>query len=39
LLVPVLYSIFVLDLKIVTWGAVEKHAPARLTPQPKGEIS
>jgi multidrug efflux pump subunit AcrB len=39
LLVPVLYSIFVLDLKVVTWGAVEKHAPARLTPQPKGEIS
>ena len=27
LLVPVLYSIFVLDLKIVTWGAVEKRGP------------
>jgi hypothetical protein len=24
LLVPVLYSIFVLDLKIVTWGKVER---------------
>ena len=39
LLVPVLYSIFVIDLKIVTWGAVEKHGPVTLTPQPKGEIS
>jgi multidrug efflux pump subunit AcrB len=28
LLVPVLYSIFVLDLKIVTWGAVEPHEAA-----------
>jgi hypothetical protein len=27
LLVPVLYSIFVLDLKIVQWGAVEKGEP------------
>ena len=26
LLVPVLYSIFVLDLKIVTWGKVEAHS-------------
>jgi multidrug efflux pump subunit AcrB len=39
LLVPVLYSIFVIDLKIVTWGAVEKHGPVTLAPQPKGEIS
>jgi multidrug efflux pump subunit AcrB len=39
LLVPVLYSIFVIDLKIVTWGAVEKHGPVTLTPQPKGETS
>jgi multidrug efflux pump subunit AcrB len=39
LLVPVLYSIFVIDLKIVTWGVVEKHGPVTLTPQPKGEIS
>jgi multidrug efflux pump subunit AcrB len=39
LLVPVLYSIFVIDLKIVTWGVVEKHGPVTLAPQPKGEIS
>ena len=41
LLVPILYSIFVLDLKIVRWGDVgEAHAaPAPLNPQPKGEVS
>lgn len=41
LLVPILYSIFVLDLKIVAWGAVEhEHAAAApLNPQPKGEVS
>jgi multidrug efflux pump subunit AcrB len=39
LLVPVLYSIFVLDLKIVTWGVVKEREPLNLTPQPKGEIS
>ncbi|HEY0705065.1 MAG TPA: efflux RND transporter permease subunit [Candidatus Acidoferrales bacterium] len=39
LLVPVLYSIFVIDLKIVAWGAVEEHQPLTLTPQPKGETS
>jgi len=37
LLVPVLYSIFVLDLKIVTWGKVEEHAPSGITLQPKEE--
>ena len=36
LLVPVLYSIFVLDLKIVKWGAVEKGEPGDLPLQPKG---
>jgi multidrug efflux pump subunit AcrB len=30
LLVPVLYSIFVMDLKIVTWGKVESHADPQL---------
>lgn len=30
LLVPVLYSIFVLDLKIVSWGAVEPHEQAEV---------
>ncbi len=30
LLVPVLYSIFVMDLKIVTWGRVEPHSEAHL---------
>ena len=30
LLVPVLYSIFVMDLKIVTWGKVEPHAAPQL---------
>jgi multidrug efflux pump subunit AcrB len=30
LLVPVLYSIFVLDLKIVTWGKVESHGDPQL---------
>ncbi len=39
LLVPVLYSIFVLDLKIVAWGAAAEHKPVNLTPHPKGEIS
>ena len=39
LLVPVLYSIFVLDLKVVTWGQVEPPHPVNLTPQPKGEVS
>jgi Cu/Ag efflux pump CusA len=38
LLVPVLYSIFVLDLKIVTWGKVEAHSPEKLSLQPKGEL-
>jgi multidrug efflux pump subunit AcrB len=39
LLVPVLYSIFVLDLKIVTWGKVEDHAPSGIALQPKEETS
>jgi multidrug efflux pump subunit AcrB len=39
LLVPVLYSIFVIDLKIVSWGAVAEAAPVALNPQPKGELS
>jgi multidrug efflux pump subunit AcrB len=39
LLVPVLYSIFVLDLKIVKWGAVERDEPGDLPLQPKGELS
>ena len=39
LLVPVLYSIFVLDLKIVTWGKVEEHESVSLPLQPKGELS
>jgi multidrug efflux pump subunit AcrB len=41
LLVPVLYSIFVLDLKIVTWGAVEpEHGAAPpLGAGAKGELS
>ena len=30
LLVPVLYSIFVMDLRIVTWGKVEPHADPQL---------
>jgi multidrug efflux pump subunit AcrB len=39
LLVPVLYSIFVLDLKIVRWGKVEPHPTTeKLTLQPKGEL-
>src|SRR5580692_2767514 len=38
LLVPVLYSIFVLDLKIVTWGKVEAHSAEKLSLQPKGEL-
>jgi multidrug efflux pump subunit AcrB len=38
LLVPVLYSIFVLDLKIVTWGKVEAHESVTLPLQPKGEL-
>lgn len=39
LMVPVLYSIFVLDLKIVRWGKVEAHPnpPPKLTPEPTGE--
>ena len=32
LLVPVLYSIFVMDLKIVTWGKVESHSDTKLEP-------
>jgi outer membrane protein len=39
LLVPVVYSIFVLDLKIVTWGKVEEHESVTLPLQPKGELS
>jgi hypothetical protein len=35
----VLYSIVVLDLKIVKWGAVEKDEPGDLPLQPKGELS
>jgi multidrug efflux pump subunit AcrB len=38
LLVPVLYSIFVLDLKIVTWGKVEAHSAEKISLQPKGEL-
>ena len=30
LLVPVLYSIFVMDLKLVTWGKVEPHTDPQL---------
>jgi hypothetical protein len=37
--VPVLYSIFVLDLKIVGWGRVGEHKPVNLTAHPKGEMS
>ena len=32
LLVPVLYSIFVMDLKIVRWGTVESHVDPHLGP-------
>ncbi|HUO35925.1 MAG TPA: efflux RND transporter permease subunit [Candidatus Acidoferrum sp.] len=39
LLVPVLYSIFVLDLKIVAWGKVEQEGLAAITAQPKVELS
>ncbi|MGA8037408.1 MAG: efflux RND transporter permease subunit [Candidatus Acidiferrales bacterium] len=40
LLVPILYSIFVLDFKIVTWGAAEPaHVAPPLNPQPRGEVS
>jgi multidrug efflux pump subunit AcrB len=39
LLVPVLYSIFVLDLKIVQWeGSTERHDRSG-APSPKGELS
>ena len=38
LLVPVLYSIFVLDLKIVTWGKVEEAEPAGMPPNLQGEM-
>ncbi|MGA8306956.1 MAG: hypothetical protein WB723_14865 [Candidatus Acidiferrales bacterium] len=38
LLVPVLYSIFVLDLKIVTWGKMEAHSDAKLSLDAKGEL-
>lgn len=38
LLVPVLYSIFVLDLKIVKWGKVEEPGPHGLTAEPKGDL-
>jgi AcrB/AcrD/AcrF family len=38
LLVPVLYSIFVLDLKIVTGGKVEAPSAEKLTLNPKGEL-
>jgi multidrug efflux pump subunit AcrB len=37
LLVPVLYSIFVLDLKIVTWGKIGEPAPPGFTLQPNEE--
>jgi preprotein translocase subunit SecF len=39
LLVRVLYSIFVLDLKIVAWGSGVEQQPVDLTAHPKGEIS
>jgi multidrug efflux pump subunit AcrB len=39
LLVPVLYSIFVLDLKIVTWGKVEAPARSGATLQPREETT
>jgi hypothetical protein len=41
LLVPVLYSIFVLDLKIVKWeGSTEKHKPEYAgVPAVKGELN
>lgn len=39
LLVPVLYSIFVIDLKIVKWGAVENEEPGCLPLASKGELS
>ena len=38
LMVPVLYSIFVLDLKIVAWGKVETHQGANLGLPAKGEL-
>jgi multidrug efflux pump subunit AcrB len=39
LLVPVLYSIFVLDLRIVTWGKVEAPAPLGVALQPREETT
>lgn len=39
LLVPVLYSIFVLDLKIVAWGKVEEPGTHGLAAEPRGELS
>jgi multidrug efflux pump subunit AcrB len=39
LLVPVLYSIFVLDLKIVTWGKVEAPTGEKLSLEPKGGLT
>jgi hypothetical protein len=38
LLVPVLYSIFVLDLKIVTWGKVEAHSDEKSSLNAEGEL-
>lgn len=34
-LVPVLYSLFVLDLKIFAWGKVEAHEPMNIPFNPK----
>jgi Cu/Ag efflux pump CusA len=39
LLVPILYSIFVMDLKIVTWGAVDEPQAAPLRPEARGEAT
>ncbi len=38
LLVPVLYSIFVLDLKLVTWGKIEEPKTGSMYLEPKGEL-
>jgi Cu/Ag efflux pump CusA len=39
LLVPVLYSIFVLDLKIVAWGKVEERSAEKLSLDSKGGLT
>lgn len=39
LLVPVLYSIFVLDLKVVTWGKTEEESSGGLPVPPNAELT